>query len=371
MPDVPKTMRAVFLTGHGGLDRLELRDDVTVPEPGAGEVLVRVLASSVNNTDINTRTSWYAEEVQSGITETGAREGFEDAGSHSTGWSGAPFAFPRIQGADICGEIAAVGPGVDTRRIGERVLTDVWIRDADDPLNIEKAACIGSELDGGFAEFARLPASCAHAICSELSAEELASFPCAYTTAENLVSRGKVAEGDRVLITGASGGVGSAAIQLCKRRGAEVVAMASEGKHEALLALGADACLSRQVEDLATALAEISPVGGIDAVLDPACGPKFGELVHALRGRGRYASCGAIAGPIVTFDARDLIYGDLEFYGATIAPKSVFMNLVGYIERGEIQPVIARVFDLSELRAAQELFLQKKYVGKIAISVAS
>jgi NADPH:quinone reductase-like Zn-dependent oxidoreductase len=307
LSNLPKTMRAVLLTGHGGLDKLEFRDDVPVPAAGPGEVLVRVLASSVNNTDINTRTSWYSEEVQSGITAAGAQGGFEDAEGHSAGWSGSSFAFPRIQGADICGEVVAVGPGVARERIGERVLVDVWIRDEHDPLNVEKAACVGSERDGGFAEFASVPESCTHFIRSEMSAEELASFPCAYTTAENLVARPAVGPDDRVLVTGASGGVGSAAIQLCKRRGARVVAMASEGKHEVLRVLGADLCLPRKVDDLPAALAGVCPEGRVDVVLDPVCGPQFGELVHALRKRGRYASCGAIAGPIVTFDARDLI----------------------------------------------------------------
>ena len=242
---------------------------------------------------------------------------------HSAGWSGESLSLPRIQGADICGEIVAVGPGVPRKRIGERVLVDVWLRDERDPLNVEKAGCIGSERDGGFAELASVPETCAHPIRSEMSAEELASFPCAYTTAENLVSRPAVGPGDWVLISGASGGVGSAAIQLCKRRGASVVAMAGESKHEALRALGADSCLPRRVDDLRSSLAGICPDGRVNVVLDAVCGPQFGQLVHALHRRGRYASCGAIAGPIVTFDARDLIYGDLEFYGATVPPKHV------------------------------------------------
>jgi NADPH:quinone reductase-like Zn-dependent oxidoreductase len=243
------------------------------------------------------------------------------------------------------------------------------MRDEHDPLDVEKAACIGSERDGGFAEFASVPESCAHPIRSDMSAAELASFPCAYTTAENLVSRPAVGPDDWVLILGASGGVGSAAIQLCKRRGANVVAMASESKHEAVRALGADVCLPRRVDDLRSALTGICPEGRVNVVLDPVCGPQFGQLVHALHRRGRYASCGAIAGPIVTFDARDLIYGDLEFYGATVAPKRVFEDLVTYIERGEIRPVVAKTYRLSELREAQEEFLRKRYVGKLVIKL--
>lgn len=370
MRTLPETMRAVELTGHGGLDQLQFRTDKMVPVPAPQEVLVRVGASSVNNTDINTRTSWYSDSVTTGITDIGASQGFEDADGQSSGWSGSAFAFPRIQGADICGEIVAVGDDVDPKRIGDRILADVWFRDAEDPLNLSKAGCIGSEIDGGFAEFTAIPSSCAHAISSELSDVELASFPCAYTTAENLVSRPEVRAGNIVLITGASGGVGSAAIQLCKRRGATVIALASIEKHTALRDLGADACFPRQVDDLSDALNEALGLSSVDVVLDPVCGPKFGDLIHALEPRGRYASCGAIAGPIVTFDARDLIYNDLQFFGATVAPKSVFENLIGYIERNEIRPVLAAVYDLELLTDAQEAFAAKDHIGKIGVQVS-
>ncbi|MDP6705889.1 MAG: alcohol dehydrogenase family protein [Alphaproteobacteria bacterium] len=369
MDHLPPTMRAVVLIGHGGYDKLEYRDDVPLPRPQPGEALVRVGASAVNNTDINTRTSWYADSVSTGVTKEGGAGGFAAAAGQSAGWSGAPLSFPRIQGADICGEIVAVGAGVDKGRVGQRVLVDVWIRDPSDPLCIETAGCVGSECDGGFAEYATVPAECAVAISSDLGDEELASFPCAYITAENMVSRGRVAAGDTVLITGASGGVGSAAIQLCKRRGATVVATASESKHAELKALGADLLLPRQAGELSEKLAPLLPDGAVDAVLDTVGGPGFGGLIAVLRARGRYAACGAIAGPIVTFDARELIYRDLEFYGATLAPASVFEDLVGYIERGEIRPIISRVFPLSELKAAQEAFLSKEYVGKIVIKV--
>ncbi len=362
-------MRAVVLTGHGGYDKLEFRTDYPVPEPGRGEALIRVGASSVNNTDINTRTSWYSHAVTQGITSAAGQSGFEGADGESAGWSGAAFMFPRIQGADICGEIVAVGEDVDTGRIGDRVLLDVWFRDREDPVNARKAGCIGSERDGGFAEYAVVPEQCAHPIESDLSDEELASFPCAYVTAENLVSRPRVGATDTVLVTGASGGVGSASVQLCKRRGARVIAMASEAKHAAVRELGADAALPRSVDDLATAISAQAGGDGVDVVLDPVCGPQFGKLIGVLRQGGRYASCGAIAGPVVTFDARDLIYNDLKFYGATVPPKSVFENLVGYIERREIRPVIAKAYPLSELRLAQEDFLSKSHTGKIVIRV--
>lgn len=368
-PFVPTTMRAVLLIGHGGYEQLKFVTDAPVPRPHPGEVLVRVGASAVNNTDINTRTSWYSNVVTSGITVDGAQSGFDEAAGRSAAWSGAPLRFPRIQGADIVGEVVACGDGVDPGRIGQRVLVDPWIRDPEEPSNSENAAYIGSERDGGFAEYVCVPEQCACRINSTLSDLELASFPCAYSTAENVVHRAQVGDGDTVVITGASGGVGSAAVQLCKRRGARVVAMAGSDKHDALRALGADVALPRSVENLSEALQDATGDAQVDAVLDPVCGDQFGQLIGVLRVGGRYASPGAIAGPIVTFDARDLIYRDLSFFGATCAPREVFDNLIGYIERGEIRPAVTQTYALEDLVAAQKRFLEKTFVGKIVIRV--
>ena len=131
MADIPEFMRAVLLTGHGGFEKLDYRDDVLTPEPGPDDVLVRVAASSVNNTDINTRLSWYADDIDEGVTAGAGAKGFDDPVSESSGWSGSTISFPRIQGADVCGRIVAVGAGVSESRIGERVLCDVWFRDPD------------------------------------------------------------------------------------------------------------------------------------------------------------------------------------------------------------------------------------------------
>src|SRR5271167_2439478 len=225
-------MNAVLLKGHGGFEQLEFRDDVPVPVPRSAEVLIRVGAAGVNNTDINTRTGWY-----SGIT--GVAPDAEDSG-----WTGAPPSFPRIQGADACGRIVAVGAGVDAARIGERVLVEPVFRlpGASDPYH---AIYFGSECDGAFAQFTCVPAAHAYAISSPLSDAELASFPCAYSAAENMLTRLNLMAGETVLVTGASGGVGSAAVQLAMRRGATVLAIAGAGKAAAVTALGASRVIER------------------------------------------------------------------------------------------------------------------------------
>ena len=361
MTAVPDRMRAVLLTGNGGFDCLVLRDDVPVPQPRLGEVLIRVAAAGVNNTDINTRTAWYSKSVDS-ATEAGGAQGFAGAQTEDSGWTGALPQFPRIQGADACGYIAAVGAGVDSARIGERVLVEPVFRAPGAGLG--EALYFGSEHDGAFAEFATAPSVHAHRITSDLSDAELASFPCAYSAAENILVRTGLTRGERVLITGASGGVGSAAVQLAVRRGAEVIAVVGPDKAKALLAIGASLTLSRST-DLIAALGGES----IDVVIDIVGGSQFEQLLGLLRRGGRYGVAGAIAGPIVALDLRTLYLKDLRMIGCTVLEHEVFVNLIGYIERGEIKPLVAATYPLAKIVAAQTAFLGKAHVGKIVLTL--
>ena len=305
MPDLPKTMKAMVLTGHGDMNKLEYCTDWPVPEPGRDEVLIRVHACGLNNTDVNTRTGWYSKAV-TGATTDGA---YETVDSEDPTWGGAPLIFPRIQGGDVAGTVAACGPGADTELIGRRVLIDTVIRDWSDPLNMDKCGYLGSEIDGGFAEFIKIDRRNVHPIDCDLTGAELATFAIAYSTAENLLNRAVVKEGDTVLIPGASGGVGSALIQLAKRRGATVVAMASEAKHDMLRELQPDALLPRTPENLKAALKDaigsetVSVVGG----------DQWPTLIEVLERGGRYTCAGAIAGPIVEFDLRTFYLNDLTF----------------------------------------------------------
>ena len=262
---LPATMRAVVLTANGGFEKLELRDDVPVPQPSPGEVLIRVGAAGVNNTDINTRIGWYSKAVAE-ATEVGGASGI--ARAQDDGWAGTAFQFPRIQGADACGRIVAVGAGVDPARIGHRVLVEPVFRGA----TAFDAIYFGSEVDGAFADYARVPSAHAHRIDSALSDAELASFPCAYSAAENMLTRIALKAGERVLITGASGGVGSAAVQLAKRRGAHVTAMAGADKAAAVRAFGAYQVIAREA--------------GLEALFGP---EHFDAAVDVVGGAGQVA----------------------------------------------------------------------------------
>lgn len=361
MTNLPSRMKAVLLKGNGGFDQLEYRDDVPVPVPAAEEVLIRVGAAGVNNTDINTRTAWYSKSVTAGTTESGGADGYAEAKTDDSGWTGAAPTFPRIQGADACGRIVAVGAGIDPARIGERVLIEPVFRA---PLGWEpyRAIYFGSECDGAFAQYAKAPAAHAHKIVSDLSDAELASFPCSYSTAENLMTRTGLGRGERVLITGASGGVGSAAVQLAKRRGATVLAIASAAKAPLVASLGAERVIFRDAD----LLGEIDRES-VDVVIDVVGGPQFPQLLEALRRGGRYAVSGAIGGPGVELDLRTLYLKDLRLIGCTILEPDVFRNLVGYIERGEIRPVVASTHPLSAIIEAQREFLAKRHTGKIVL----
>lgn len=356
---LPPTMRAMVTTGHGGFDKLVWHEDWPRPDPAPNEVLIRVRACGLNNTDINTRVGWYSKAV----TAATSGDGFDTDSDEDPAWGGDPIAFPRIQGADICGEIVAVGDGVDPARIGERIISDTWLRDPDDPENITKTGYVGSERDGGFAEYTTLPAQNAVRVISDFSDAELATFSCSYSTAEGMLTRANVTHTDTVLVPGASGGVGGALVQLAKRRGARVIAMASEPKHADVARLGADRILPRAPSDLRTAL------GGdkITVVADVVGGPYWPTLIDILERGGRYTCSGAIAGPMVELDLRTLYLRDLTFTGSTVIPVSVMHALVSYIEAAAIRPALAATYPLSELHAAQTAFMEKKHTGNIVV----
>lgn len=345
---IPETMKAVQLTGHGGSEVLEYRDDIAVPRPKHNEVLIRVAAAGVNNTDINTRTAWYSKSDNNG----------KDAS-----WSGNALVFPRIQGADVCGIIVSVGDGVDNKRIGERVLVEPCVREAN-AQELELPWYFGSECDGGFAEYTVISSNHAYAIKSELSDIELATFPCSYSTAENMLTRTKVTSKDKVLITGASGGVGSAAIQLAKARGAYVIAVTSPVKKNQLMDLGADEVVFRD-ENLVEALGNNS----VDVVIDLVAGAQWPQLLALLKVQGRYAVSGAIGGALVELDVRTLYLKDLSFYGCTVLEPEVFQNLIDCIEQQKIIPIVALTFPLEDIYKAQEVFQEKQHVGKIVLTV--
>lgn len=352
---LPASMTAVLLTGHGGAEMLDHRTDVPLPGPEPDHVLIRVGAAGVNNTDINTRVGWYSKTVTTATSSDAVSDVADDGG-----WAGVPLAFPRIQGADVCGAIVAVGPCVSSDRIGERVIAaTMQSAQCDAPY---ATVTLGSEMDGSFAQYTRTHTAETHAVRCDWTDVELASIPCASSTAENMLHRIGVDAGDRVLVTGASGGVGSAAVQLAKLRGATVIAVCGADKADIVRSIGADETVPRGA-DLVDALGHES----VDVVIDLVAGDRWPSLLDLLRRGGRYITAGAIAGPIVELDVRTLYLKDLTLKGSTYQDPGTMERLIGYIETGRLRPMVAGTYPLADIALAQAEFVAKKFVGKLVL----
>ncbi len=358
-------MQAIVLTGHGGLDALVHHTDWPVPEIGENDVLIKVGACGMNNTDVNTRSGWYSKAV-SEATTGGA---YDTVSDEDPTWGGAPIEFPRIQGADVCGTVVAVGTNANNELMGRRVITDNWLRDWDNPMNRDSTGYFGSECDGGYAQYTKIDYRNVGVINSDLSDAELATFSCSYTTAEGMLTRANVDAQDTVLITGASGGVGSALIQLAKRRGATVIGLAAESKHLDLKQLGADFLLPRTPENITADLKRLTGKDKVSVLADIVGGDAFPTLLETLERGGRYTCSGAIAGPMVELDLRTFYLHDLTLTGSTVIPPHIFTDLIGYIERGEIRPALAATYALKDFHAGQQAFIDKQHMGNIVIQV--
>ena len=363
----PATMRAFVLTGHGEMDKLEFHADWPTPVPKPGEVLVKVGACGLNNTDVNTRTAWYSKSV----TERTTGGAFERAADDDAAWGGTPIRFPMIQGADVVGVIVGVGDGSDENLIGKRVLIDPWLRDWNHPEDLNKCAFFVSERDGGFADYTCVDQRQVHPVDSSFSDPELATFATSYVTAENMLNRASVDADDVVLITGASGGVGSALIQLANRRGATTVAMASDQKHDEIRSLSPDAILPRAPGNLRASLHQAIGRDDVSVVMDVVGGDYWPVLLSAMARGGRLACSRAIAGPIVSVDLRTLYLQDLTLRGATVPAPRTFGDLAGHISRGELRPVLAKTFPLERLHDAQSAFIAKRHFGNIVLTMGS
>lgn len=349
MINIPQLMTGIHLTGHGGFDKLLLRRDIPVPKPGSHDVLIKVSAAGVNNTDINTRTAWYSQSNDN---------------SSDDGWFGGAIQFPRIQGADVCGHVVAIGECVEEELLNERVIIEPCIWEFGG-LPLQSPWYLGSECDGGFAEYTVVAAKHAYKIHSSYSDVELASFPCSYSTAENLLTRTSAGRKDTILISGASGGVGSAAVQLAKARGAKIIAITSPSKSAEVEKLGAMQTIDRNA-NIVQALGKNS----VDIVIDLVAGKQWSQFLEVLKPFGKYATSGAIAGAMVNLDARTLYLKDLSLFGCTVLDKDVFGNIIKRIEAEEIKALVSDTFALSQIVEAQKQFERKQHVGKLVIDLS-
>ena len=362
---IPETMRAAVLTGHGGPEMIEIRDDWPVPRPGPGEVLVRITATAKNNTDRKVREGLYDMST--------------DAAVSSFRMAGDTLRFPRIQGADVVGRVVAVGAGVDPRRIGERGLLDFNIYpDERRDLNLAPDY-FGHGADGGFAEYGVFPADQFHHIPNpDLGDAELATLGlCSWQTALHMLTSAGVSAGDAVLVTGASGGVGTALLQLCRLLGAVPYALASPGKDAILRDLGAEAVIHRTTpEALEAAVAAATGGRVIDAVMDLLGGDWTARLIGlmcrsmtARRGKPRIAIAGASAGNLSMIPWTLIYLNQVQIHGVSHGTRDEARRLIAWLRAGALRPVLAEIIPLSRLREAEQAFVDRAagFVGKMVI----
>ncbi|WP_198414277.1 zinc-binding dehydrogenase [Cryobacterium cryoconiti] len=344
------TMTAAVLTKFGGPEVLELHHEWPRPQPLDDQVLVRVTAAAVNNTDIWTRQGAY------GLPEDPAAQ---------AGWLGS-FDFPRIQGGDITGVVVEVGRNVTGELIGRRVLVDPALYGSEDE-NASPVGYLGSEADGGFAQYVAVDASHAHDVQeSPMSDEQLACLPVAFGTAIGMLERAHVQGGETVLVTGASGGVGLALVQLAAARGARVLAITSGSKGTAVLANGATQVFNRDAPDMLAEIAAAAPAG-LDVVADIAGGPGLSALMPLLRDNGRWVIAGAVAGPVIEFDLRRLYLHNVQLIGSSMHTRVHFRRLVELARAGDVRPQVSSTFALTEIADAQREFSARRHIGKIVI----
>lgn len=364
---IPKTMNAAVLTGHGGVETIDYRNDVPVPELNPGYVLIEVTATAKNNTDRKVREGLYVTS--------------EDADATSFQMSGQPtLTFPRIQGADVVGRIVAVGVGVPSDRIGERGLLDFNIyRDERRDINLTPDY-FGHGADGGFAEFMAAPSDQFYTVNDDnLSDAQLASLGmCSYQTGYHMLTSARVRSGEQILITGGSGGVGTALIQLCRLLGAVPHVISSAGKAEKLKALGAESVIDRtSASDLPAAVHAATGGVRIDAVMDLAGGELVLQLLALLTERmaeradyPRLSIAGASAGNITRLLWTTVYLYQIQIFGVSHGTRAEADQLMAWIREGSLKPVLHGTFRLSEIHRAERYFAGERgadFLGKVVI----
>ena len=334
-------MRAVLTVAHGERDCLRLADNFRDPQAAPDEVVLRIAATGVNFHDIFTRR----------------------------GMPGIKIPLPVIAGSDIAGRVEAIGVDVTAWKPGDRVLVDPVFRDG------RRRGMIGETTHGGRAELIAVPASQLIAVPAGVSLEDAATLPLAYGTAYRmLVNQGHVARGERVLILGASGGVGVACVQIAKLLGAEVVAgTGSAAKAKALSGLGADHTIDYAKESFLDAVKRIcgkpriSGEGGVDVAVNFTGGDTWRETQRAVARGGRILTCGATAGFEVVTDARYLWTFEHRYIGSNGWSVSDLEALLGLIRDGRLRPVVDRILPLEEAAEGERLLEDREVVGKVLL----
>ncbi|KPK82078.1 MAG: alcohol dehydrogenase [Gemmatimonas sp. SM23_52] len=341
-------MKAAIFRQHGGPEVIEIAE-VPRPEAKPGEILIAVSAAAMNHLDL-----W------------GRR-----------GLPGLELEFPHIGGSDMAGIVAELGPGVTGLQEGTRVLVNpsLWCGECEWCAKGEESLCtsyriIGEHTNGGFAEYAVVPAQNALPIPDDLSFEEAAAVPLVYQTAwRGLISRGGLSAGETVLITGASGGVSTAAIQIAKQRGAHVFAVTSGAeKARRVKELGADVVFDRLESDFSKEVRKATDKRGVDLAFDSVGAAIWPDIIRALARDGRLVTYGATTGPKGQADIRITFWKQLRIIGSTMSNRAEFEEVMSLVFQRQLCPVIDVVWPLDRAREAHVRLEAGQQFGKIVLT---
>ena len=336
-------MKAMVVRRHGGAEVMELVSDFPDPAIGEGDVLIRVRASSLNYHDVFTRR----------------------------GMPGIKVPMPAIMGLDVAGEIAELGAGVSGWKKGDRVLVD--------PINRVEGGLMGETVHGGLAELCKARAHQLIKIPDGVSFADAAALPVAYGTALRMMTtNGHVAKGEKVLILGASGGVGVCCLQLAKLAGAEVIACAgTDAKAKRLRELGADKTINYIEKDFMKEVYAMygKPTRrgggtnlGVDVVVNYTGGDTWVPSLKVLKVGGRLLTCGATAGYAPTEDIRFIWTFELKVLGSNGWARSDIETLLKMVQDGRLKVLVDKVFPLTEAREALRVIEDREVFGKIVVA---
>jgi NADPH:quinone reductase-like Zn-dependent oxidoreductase len=339
-------MKAALFDVHGGPDVLRI-GDVPAPEPGTGQVRVRVVAAALNHLDLWVRRGLPVE-----------------------------IPLPHIGGSDIAGTIDRVGPDVTGWREGDRVVLNPslscgrceWCRAGEEPL-CPQYRIIGEHVAGGFAEYVVAPVANLYRVPDGYPLERAAAAPLAFLTAwRGLLTRGRLERGQSVLITGASGGVATAALQIARMAGAQVHALTTSEHADRVRALGADHVHDREAVDFSREVWRITEKRGLDVVFDSVGAAIFPQCVRALGRGGRLVVYGGTTGPKVELDVRQLFWRQSEVVGTTMSNRREFEAAMNAVFDGPLEPVIDTIMPLEQIAAAHERLEAGAQFGKIVLT---
>jgi NADPH:quinone reductase-like Zn-dependent oxidoreductase len=339
-------MKAVVVREHGGLDKL-LLEERPLPMPAPGAVRVAVRATGVNHLD-----TW----VRRGVP-------------------GHKFPLPLVLGSDGAGVVDEVGAGVTTVKVGDEVVLLPGVScgaceaclDGDDNL-CRQYAILGEGRDGTAAEFVVVPAANIAPKPNSLKFIQAACVPLVFQTADAMLRKARLRQGETVLVHAAGSGVGSAAVQLAKLRGATVFATAGGAdKLAAARELGVDAAIDHLKDDFVARVRELTGKRGVDVVIEHVGRATFAGSVQALARGGRLVTCGATTGGEVTLHLQQVFFKNLEIIGNTMGRKGDLRRLLRLFDQGRLRPVLDRVLALSQVAQAHRLLEARQTFGKVVL----